>query len=202
MRPGSEHPEVATDLNNLGHLLQVTGRMEDAEPLIRRSLAISEKSYGPEHPTVAVRLNNLAKLLHETDRLVEAEPLLRRALAITEASNDPDHPTVATRLSNLAQLLTATGRLDEAEQMLRRALAIRLRFTRVTGQQHPYLLWSLENYQNLLELMSVTPHELAARLASLAMETGFDSKCFHDLLQSLSTLGDDGKGAVAIPSKR
>ena len=50
---GPEHPDVATDLNNLALLLQATNRLTEAEPLYRRALAIDEKSLGPEHPDVA-----------------------------------------------------------------------------------------------------------------------------------------------------
>ena len=50
-------------LNNLAGLLQATNRLAEAEPLLRRALAIDEKSFGPDHPKVAVRLNNLALLL-------------------------------------------------------------------------------------------------------------------------------------------
>ena len=94
-----------SDLNNLAQLLQDTNRLEEAEPLMRRALAIDEKSYGPEHPNVAIRLNNLAQLLQATNRLEEAEPLMRRALAIDEKSYGPEHPDVARDLNNLAQLL-------------------------------------------------------------------------------------------------
>jgi tetratricopeptide (TPR) repeat protein len=76
-------------------LLQDTNRLEEAEPLLRRALAIDEQSYGPEHPNVARDLNNLALLLQDTNRLEEAEPLLRRALAINERSLGPEHPNVA-----------------------------------------------------------------------------------------------------------
>jgi hypothetical protein len=74
----------------------------EAEPLMRRALAITEASFGPDHPD---DLNNLAQLFRATNRLAEAEPLMRRALAITEASFGPDHPDVAILLNNLAQLL-------------------------------------------------------------------------------------------------
>ena len=43
---GAEHPAVASDLNNLALLLQVTNRLAEAEPLMRRALAIDEKSTG------------------------------------------------------------------------------------------------------------------------------------------------------------
>ncbi len=51
---GTEHPNVATGLNNLATLLQNTNRLAEAEPLMRRALAINEKSLGTEHPTVAI----------------------------------------------------------------------------------------------------------------------------------------------------
>ena len=77
-------------------MLQDTNRLGEAEPLIRRALAIDEASLGKDHPTVAIDLNNLASLLQATNRLGEAEPLMRRALAIDEASFGKDHPRVAT----------------------------------------------------------------------------------------------------------
>ena len=93
LRPGSSR--CGDRLNNLAHLLQATNRLAEAEPLMRRALAIDETSYGPDHPNVAIRLNNLAQLLQATNRLAEAEPLMRRALAIDEKSYGPDHPNVA-----------------------------------------------------------------------------------------------------------
>ena len=39
---------MAIDLNNLAQLLQATNRLAEAEPLMRRALAIDEKSFGPE----------------------------------------------------------------------------------------------------------------------------------------------------------
>ena len=90
-------PTSPSDLNNLAQLLQATNRLAEAEPLMRRALAIDEDSFGPEHPNVAIDLNNLAQLLQATNRLAEAEPLMRRALAIDEASFGPDHPNVAMR---------------------------------------------------------------------------------------------------------
>ena len=116
---GPDHPNVAIDINNLAQLLKATNRMAEAEPLMRRALAIDEKLYGSDHPNVAIRLNNLAQLLRATNRLAEAEPLLRRALAIDEKSHGPDHPNVAIDLNNLAQLLKATNRMAEAEPLLR-----------------------------------------------------------------------------------
>ncbi len=91
-------------------LLQATNRLAEAEPLMRRALAIDEKSYGPDHPNVAIRLNNLAMLLQATNRLAEAEPLMRRALSILETSLGPDHPNTVIVRDNLAALEAALGK--------------------------------------------------------------------------------------------
>jgi tetratricopeptide (TPR) repeat protein len=72
--------------NELGQLLDAKADYAEAEPLMRRALAIEERSYGRDHPNVAIRLNNLASLLYARNRLAEAEPLMRRALAIDEIS--------------------------------------------------------------------------------------------------------------------
>ena len=129
-------------------LLQDTNRLAEAEPLMRRALAIDEKSYGRDHPDVAIGLNNLAQLLQATNRLAEAEPLMRRALAIDEKSYGPDHPNVAMRLNNLAQLLQATNRLAEAEPLMRRALAID---EASYGSDHPNVAIGLNNLAQLLQ---------------------------------------------------
>ena len=60
---GPDHPEVATNLNNLARLLQDTNRRSEAEPLLRRALAIFESSLGPEHPTTVTVRENLELLL-------------------------------------------------------------------------------------------------------------------------------------------
>ena len=82
---------VARASNHLATLLKDTDRLEEAEPLVRRALAISEAASGRHHPTVAVALNNLAMLLKGTNQFEEAEPLMRRALAIDEAAFGEQH---------------------------------------------------------------------------------------------------------------
>ena len=146
--PGSISSILAGAVSNLASLLQDTNRLVEAEPLMRRALAIDEKSFGPEHPDVATRLNNLASLLQDTNRLVEAEPLYRRAFAIDEKSFGPEHPKVAVGLSNLASLLQSTNRLADAEPLIRRALAID---EKSFGPEHPIVAIGLNNLASLLQ---------------------------------------------------
>ena len=129
-------------MNNLAQLMDAKALLHEAEPLMRRALAIDETSFGPEHPNVAIRLNNLAQLLKSTNRLVEAEPLMRRALAIDETSFGPEHPNVARDLNNLAQLLQATNRLVEAEPLMARVVSI---LESSLGEEHPNVATALNN---------------------------------------------------------
>ena len=89
-------------LNNLAVLLHDKGDYEEAEPLYRRALDISERLLGRDHPYTATSLNNLAGLLHDKGDYEGAEPLFRRALDINERVLGRDHPDTATSLNNLA----------------------------------------------------------------------------------------------------
>ncbi|HVP55019.1 MAG TPA: tetratricopeptide repeat protein, partial [Candidatus Eisenbacteria bacterium] len=134
-------------MNELGALYQSRAQYADAEPLMRRALAIDEKSYGPDHPNVATDLNNLAQLLQDTNRLADAEPLMRRALVIDEKSYGPNHPDVAIRLNNLASLMYALNRLADAEPLMRRALEI---WEKSYGANHPNVASALNNLASLM----------------------------------------------------
>ena len=134
-------------MNDLGLLLNAKASHAEAEPLLRRALAIVEKSLGADHPGVAICLNNLSILLIATSRLDEGEPLMRRALVIDEKSLGPDDFNVAIRLNNLAQLLKRTNRLDEAEPLMRRALVID---EKNFGPDHSKVALRLNNLARLL----------------------------------------------------
>ena len=47
-----DHPSLALPLSNLALIYQAQQKNADAEPLLRRSLAITEKAFGPEHPSL------------------------------------------------------------------------------------------------------------------------------------------------------
>jgi hypothetical protein len=97
----------------------------------------------------------------------EAEPLIRRALHIDEKSFGKDHPNVATDLNNLALLLKATNRKDEAEPLMRRMAMIFIKFTSITGHQHPCLQDAMKNYAVLLQQMGYNREQMVTRLREL-----------------------------------
>jgi hypothetical protein len=65
---GPEHPEVATDLNNLALLLHNTNRLAEAEPLMRRAHSIFLASYGPDHPRTISAARSLAGMQDDTGK--------------------------------------------------------------------------------------------------------------------------------------
>ncbi|MBF9223096.1 tetratricopeptide repeat protein [Hymenobacter ruricola] len=136
-------------LNQVGQLLDTKAQLREAEPLVRRVLAITEAHFSSNHPKVATSLNNLAALLINTNRLSEAEPFMRRAVAIGEENSGLYDPNTAIYLGNLAQLLEATDHLKEAEEMMRRALA--LDETHL-GPNHPNVAIRLNNLATFLRV--------------------------------------------------
>jgi tetratricopeptide (TPR) repeat protein len=163
----------------------------EAEPLLRRALAIGEARCGPDHPSVAMSLNDLAGLLLDTGRPAEAEPLMRRALAIGEANYRPDRPGVATVLNDLGRLLQATNRLAEAEPLYRRALAI---YEASYGPHHPNVATSLYNLAQLLrETNRLAEAEPLMRrhveiLEKFEQETGHRHPHYDESRESLAAL--------------
>ena len=118
-------------LNNLALGYGARGRYAELlEPMLKRALAITEKSLGPEHPEVAPIVHNLATLYQDMERYAEAEPLYKRALAILGKALGPDHPNLAQTLENYAALLRKTGLGTEATMLEIRAKAIRAKHAR------------------------------------------------------------------------
>jgi tetratricopeptide (TPR) repeat protein len=118
------------------------GKYAEAEPLLKRSLAIREKGHGPEHPDVARSLNNLAEIYRAQGKYAEAEPLYERSLAILEKALGPEHTDVAQSLNNLAALYDVQGKYAEAEPLFKRSLAIR---EKALGPEHPDVAVVREN---------------------------------------------------------
>src|SRR5207244_3763679 len=88
--------DYATTLNNVAELYHDQGNYAQAEPLMKRALAICEQVLGTQHPDTAGSLNNLAELYYAQGNYAQAEPLMKRALAISEQVLGPRHPDTAT----------------------------------------------------------------------------------------------------------
>ena len=77
---GSDHPDVAKQLNNLALLCQNQGKYEEVEKYYQRALAIYESKLGEDDPNVAKTKNNLASAYLKQGKYKEAEILYKQVL--------------------------------------------------------------------------------------------------------------------------
>jgi serine/threonine-protein kinase len=121
---GDRHPDVASDLINLGAIQFEWGHYPEAVSRYREALVIYRGWYGDNHFETAATLTMIGRALIPQGRLDEAKEPLRQALAIRERVYGPDHPSVASTLNELAKIAQQEGRLDEAEAGFRRMMRI------------------------------------------------------------------------------
>jgi tetratricopeptide (TPR) repeat protein len=146
----TDHPTIATSLNNLATFYSSMSRYLEAETLYIRSLAIREQQLGTDHPDTAGSLNNLAILYQDTDRYIEAKNLYDRLFTIKEQRLGAYHPALATSLSNLAGFYMSIGNYTDAESLYLRSIDIN---EQKLGFEH---LSTATSLNNLAELFRIT----------------------------------------------
>ncbi|MCK6452103.1 MAG: CHAT domain-containing protein, partial [Alphaproteobacteria bacterium] len=127
-------PPLPAILSRLGYSIAEQGRYAEAEPIMRRSLLLSEQE-GADPRSVGGALTVLGNNLRMQGRVTEAEPLMRRAVAVRER-HQPGTTDLAVTLSHFSLVLRHLKRFEEAESVLRRALAIR---EEKLGPDHPHV---------------------------------------------------------------
>ena len=70
------------------------GKLEKAEELYQRSLAMRVRVLGPSRPAVAESYNNLAMVLKDAGKFQQAEDMARRCQAIAQQYYAAEHPQV------------------------------------------------------------------------------------------------------------
>jgi tetratricopeptide (TPR) repeat protein len=121
---GKDSPGVAVLLQEYALTLRSTGHDVDAEPLLRRALAIQQAAVKPEPQLTVGILNTLGNLLEGAKKLDEAEKLERTALTLSEEKFGPESTQLAMTCTNLADVLWNKKNLREAGLLYRRAIGI------------------------------------------------------------------------------
>jgi tetratricopeptide (TPR) repeat protein len=163
---GTEHPDVASSLNNLAAFYFSQRRYEEAEPLYQQALEVLRKLLGTEHPRIASSLNNLAGLYSSQGRYEEAELLYQQALEMLRKLLGTEHPDVASSLNNLASLYYDQRRYEEAEPLYRKALEM---FRKLLGNEHPHVANSQFNLGTLYQQQGKYPEAKALYCQALAI---------------------------------
>ena len=73
---GSDHPNVAKSLSNLGNVCNNLGQYEEAKDFHQRALVIHQAVYGSDHPRVANCLKRLELVCHDLDKQRHSSCLL------------------------------------------------------------------------------------------------------------------------------
>ncbi len=196
---GPFHRDVAGALNNLAQIYGSQGRDAEAEPLLKRAIAILDKA-GLDSVEVAPELNNLAALYQRQERYADAEPLFKRALAIREKSLGASHPDVGQSLNNLATLDEKLGRHSDSEPLFKRALAI---YEKAAGPEHPAVATLLNNIGQVDKVLSRYADAEPLIKRSLAIREKVLGREHPDVARSLNNLADlyerQGRYADAEP---
>ena len=112
---GSEHPDLATTLNNLAFVCERTNKVADAEHNYRRAHAIAVASLGPKHPFVATSIKNLVDFCEAHDIPIWKPPSIPTEVP-TEVPTDAaaaTQPSVDTASENLAESREELAEVEE-----------------------------------------------------------------------------------------
>jgi tetratricopeptide (TPR) repeat protein/tRNA A-37 threonylcarbamoyl transferase component Bud32 len=139
---------------SLALTLRESGRLVDAELILRRVLKEQKASIEDNDPLILGTLNDLGDLLTDDHQLDQAEPLIRQAYEGCRVVYGDSHSKTVKSLNNLAALLREQERYAEAEPMFREAYDTNLKmFTR----EHPRTIAALNNLGHILRLQERLP---------------------------------------------
>jgi serine/threonine-protein kinase len=140
-----DHADVAQSLTDLGMLRADVGELEEAEPLLRRSVAILRSGRRRRPVELGRSLNNLGYLLQVKGEHDEAVSVYEEALEIygrEMRASEEVRSGIATLKMNLGWIEENRGDLEAAERHFRDGLVIR---RELYGSTHPHIAKSLNS---------------------------------------------------------
>ncbi|NTU84783.1 MAG: tetratricopeptide repeat protein, partial [Chloroflexales bacterium] len=111
--------ELSLVLGDLGELLRIDGRFDEAEQVLREAQAICERA--GDRRGLAQTMQLLSQICFEVDRLEEAERLARRSYELAQPLGN--RPGLAAALGRIGVVLMHLSRCVEAVGYLERSLA-------------------------------------------------------------------------------
>ena len=141
---GDDHLDTARSLVTLASLYNIQRRLTEAEPLLKRALAIREKALGSSHPDTLAILGVLGPLYRALGRGAEAELLEKRTRQTPHRTDE--HAADDVKLRNEAATHAAQGKHPEAEQTYKSAISAA---EKTYGLEHPRVVHSLNPLADL-----------------------------------------------------
>lgn len=224
-RFGANAEPVARSLNQMATIYLALGRFNQAEPLLRRVLAMNKVASttidrGRVVPLDASKSTIMLQEQAQSEsllglgyvvqrRFAEAEAEFARAVALREASQGSKHPETGDELNNLAWARLEQGKLAEARPTMEKSLDI---LEQGRGVQDPSVARALDGLaridagQNDLSAAETKYLRLIAIYESLG--TGQESrlndglKRYADLLDRMGRSGEAGRVRDRLPRPR
>jgi CHAT domain-containing protein len=131
---GDGHPAVLSTLSILGVACTALLDYEQAESILRETLAVCERGAGPKSEAYADKLELLGNLYAQKGDVLNAREHFLRAAGIHEALGGKTSPAYAASLVKLSELETQHGNFVRAEASAMEALAA---YTARLGRTHP-----------------------------------------------------------------
>lgn len=120
---GPNHPILVQEFVNLAGVLCAQEKFNQAEPFMRRAVAVLETAHA-EEVKLAECLNLLGMIYFRQEKLTDAEKTLVRTIELRRAHLGANHPDLALALNDYARVLKKQGQNDEAEKAYTTAKAI------------------------------------------------------------------------------
>ncbi|KAI6366812.1 hypothetical protein MCOR32_007316 [Pyricularia oryzae] len=138
---------------NVAKVYILPGKYEEAEKMLRETLALMEKVLGPENPSTFGGIDNLASVFnrqgkYEEGKYKEVKQMHRKILGLREKVLGPKNPATFANMDNLASVLYMQGKYEKAEQMHRKILSLR---EKVLGSKSLATFTSMNNLALLLD---------------------------------------------------
>ena len=149
-RSGPDYPSTMRVAQALASILQASGKVHEAEPLLRELVEARTRVHGEHHQRTLIAMSAYARTLRGLGRLEEAEAILTRVLEVAPIVMGETHTDTLVFRGHYAQLLRETDRDAEAAVLLEQVVD-RLRST--LGNAH-------KTTRNLMDDLADVYHDL------------------------------------------
>ncbi|CAF1461368.1 unnamed protein product, partial [Rotaria sordida] len=126
---GNSYPSdqwlMADTLRNIGYVLYLQDKNEEAVVYQQRALSIKEKILSQDHTEIMSICIEISRSLRCQAKYTDACEFQQRALTIQEKINPLNYSSIVDRLNDIANIFGDQGKYDEALLYQQRALGIR-----------------------------------------------------------------------------
>ncbi len=127
--PDSEKTFIANRLYNLGEVLRMTNRLNEAEDMYKRGMQIYQLAEGAGQPKLVAFLIRLAVVYRASNRLAEMEKALEQSAVICKEGVREKHPDAPEALYWLARWYERTKEWSKAREW----------YEQIAGMEEPRL---------------------------------------------------------------